>query len=78
MKDKVWEAPAHPGVRTMKLRIHDAGTADDGAPIWEARPPYSLTRSTRLTAAQWQALATLLDNPTAVAALPNFSFGDAP
>ncbi len=72
MKDKVWEAPAHPGVRTVKLRIHDAGTADDGAPIWEVSDgqfPYH--RRPRMTGAQWQALATLLDNLTAVAALPD-------
>ena len=74
MKDKVWEAPAHPGVRTVKLRIHDAGTADDGAPIWEVSARGCSFRTPRLSAAQWQALATLLDNPTAVAALPDMTF----
>lgn len=78
MKDKVWEAPAHPGVRAVKLRIHDAGTADDGAPIWEVSDgKWPFHSRPRLSAAQWQALATLLDNPTAVAALPDFSFGGA-
>lgn len=79
MKDKVWEAPAHPGVRAVKLRIHDAGAADGGAPIWEVSDgkwPFLLVLC--LAAAQWQALATLLDNPTAVAALPDFTFGGAP